>query len=73
MSDLNTLYNTFNEKIKLTSSKTDSLKRGRDAIRNKIRSDFSDKGRRKPKFRMQGWPAFFAMLFTSLQQHTLPQ
>ena len=54
MSDLNTLYNTFNEKIKLTSSKTDSLKRGRDAIRDKIRSDFSDKGRRKPKFRMQG-------------------
>lgn len=54
MSDLNTLYNNFNEKIKLTSSKTDSLKRGRDAIREKIKSNFSDNGRNKPKFRMQG-------------------
>lgn len=54
MSDLNSLYNIFNEKIKLTSAKTDSLRQGRDAIRDKIKSDFWGNGRNKPKFRMQG-------------------
>ena len=54
MADLNALYNDFNERIKLTSAKSKSLKTGRDSIRELIRDKFSDNGRNKPKFRMQG-------------------
>ena len=54
MADLNALYNDFNERIKLTSAKSKSLKTGRDSIRGLIRDKFSDNGRNKPKFRMQG-------------------
>ena len=54
MANLNSLYSNFNDSIKLTTAKSNLLKRGRDAIREVIRKDFSDNNRNKPKFRMQG-------------------
>lgn len=54
MADLDRLYNTFCEKITLTSSKKGELTTGRNAIRDDIRDDFSDNGRKKPSFCMQG-------------------
>lgn len=38
----------------MTSTKKDNLKRGRDALRDKIKTDFKDKERRIPKFCGQG-------------------
>lgn len=54
MSDLNKLFNTFNEKITLSPTKKESLKTGRDALRKKIKDKFDEKNRTKPKFCGQG-------------------
>lgn len=54
MADLDRLYNMFCEKITLTSSKKGELTTGRNSIRDDIRDDFSDNGRKKPSFCMQG-------------------
>lgn len=54
MPNLNNKFSTFNEKISLTTTKKTNLKRGRDALRDKIKSDFKDKERGIPKFCGQG-------------------
>lgn len=54
MSDLNNLFSKFNDKISLSTTKKDNLKRGRDALRKKIKDDFKDKKRNTPKFCGQG-------------------
>jgi hypothetical protein len=54
MADLDTLYSKFNDEIKLTPSKRESLITGRDAIRGIIKKGFSEHERNQPKFRMQG-------------------
>ena len=54
MADLDKLYNRFCQTITLTSSKRDELKTGRDSIRDDIRDSFSDNGRSRPSFCMQG-------------------
>lgn len=54
MADLDYLYGKFNDSITLTNSKRDILISGRDAIRDLIKVSFSDEGRKKPTFCMQG-------------------
>lgn len=48
------LFDEFNDKIKLTKSKTESLRKSRDAIRDEIRDSFSENERSIPKFCWQG-------------------
>lgn len=53
-------FKDYHEEIKLSSSKKKELvgdkdkKGSRDALRDKIKKDFKDKGRKQPKFHMQG-------------------
>ncbi len=54
MADLNKLFYKFNETITLTTAKSDSLKKSRDALRADIKNWFSDKDKRQPKFCWQG-------------------
>lgn len=54
MADLQNLFEEFNSKISLTKSKSDSLKRSRDALRSDIKKWFSDKEKNQPKFCWQG-------------------
>lgn len=50
----NKAFNKFNVKITLDNSKRDSLIRGREGLRNRIKSKFLEKSRLQPKFYMQG-------------------
>lgn len=54
MINLDTKFCEFLEEIELPDNKIESLRHGRDAIRNKIKNDFSVKGILQPKFHMQG-------------------
>lgn len=54
MADLHDLYTKFDEKITLTAAKKESLRTGRNALREKIKDAFAAQDRRQPKFRMQG-------------------
>ncbi len=54
MANLNKLFSKFNDKITLTSAKSNSLKKSRDALRADIKKWFSDKGKLQPKFCWQG-------------------
>ena len=54
MADLNKLFVEFNDKITLSPSKKEKLKTGRDALRKKIKDEFSDKDTNKLKFCGQG-------------------
>lgn len=54
MADLDKLYNKFCEAITLSQSKRDELITGRNSLREDIRADFTEKGRKKPSFCMQG-------------------
>lgn len=38
MADINELFKTFNDNITLTNSKSDGLRTGRDALREKIKN-----------------------------------
>lgn len=51
----------FDEKIKLSISKSNQLKTGRDALRTDIRDWFSEKDKKQPKF---CWQGSFAMKTT---------
>jgi hypothetical protein len=55
-------FNVFNEGITLKPTKRDNLIRGRNGLRNKIKSEFTKKERIQPKFCMQG---SFAMKTTT--------
>lgn len=54
MANTHELFKTFDEKITLTSTKQESLKKSRDALRKDIKNWFSDKEKRKPLFCWQG-------------------
>ena len=54
MANLNKLYSEFNNRITLTTSKSDSLRKSRDALRSDIKKWFSDNDNYQPKFCMQG-------------------
>ena len=54
MSNLNSLFNSFNNSITLTLSKRDSLRSSRDALRSDIKKWFNDKGKLQPGFHGQG-------------------
>lgn len=54
MANLNKLFGLFNNDITLSSKKKDDLRKGRNALRDKIRNKFEEKNRTKPKFHGQG-------------------
>jgi len=54
MADCHDLFQKFNDNIKLMPSKSDFLKKGGNAIRDRIRNDFKSMGKSVPKFRTQG-------------------
>ncbi len=54
MADLDHLYIQFQDKIALTKSKTDSLKRSRNALRVDIKEWFSENNKKQPTFCWQG-------------------
>lgn len=54
MLDLDVKLNEFLEKIELSESKIEKIRQGRDAIRNKIKSAYSEFGIKQPKFHIQG-------------------
>ncbi len=54
VSNLNSLFNGFNNNITLTSSKRNSLRSSRDALRSDIKKWFADKGKLQPSFHSQG-------------------
>lgn len=54
MANLNKLFSKFNDKITLTSAKSNSLKKSRNALRTDIKNWFSEKGKIQPKFCWQG-------------------
>lgn len=54
MADINDLFCEFDDNIKLSDSKEDSLRKSRDLLRQKIKDWFSDKNKNQPKFCGQG-------------------
>ncbi|MGL5642842.1 MAG: cyclic GMP-AMP synthase DncV-like nucleotidyltransferase [Paraclostridium sp.] len=54
MADLNKKFLKFNDKITLTKAKSDNLRTGRNALRDKVGDAFTEAGRNKPKFCGQG-------------------
>lgn len=61
LADINNLFIDFNEKISLSKTKADNLRRGRDALRKKIKEWFSDNEKDEPRF---CWQGSFAMKTT---------
>lgn len=61
MADINGLFLDFNDSISLSKTKSDNLRRGRDALRTKIKKWFTDNGKQKPSF---CWQGSFAMKTT---------
>lgn len=61
MANMNELFLTFDEKIKLTTAKSNSLKTSRDSLRKDIKSWFEDNDKSKPNF---CWQGSFAMKTT---------
>ncbi|EOV6590261.1 CBASS cGAMP synthase [Listeria monocytogenes] len=54
MNDLSNLFREFNDKISLTPSYKEKIRRARDAIRNKINNKFEKENLKKPKHHTQG-------------------
>lgn len=54
MADLHKLFQEFNSKITLTPSKRESLKTSRNALRQDIKTWFSNEGKKQPTFCWQG-------------------
>lgn len=61
MADINELFKTFNDNITLTNSKSDDVRTGRDALREKIKKWFKDNDKLQPDF---CWQGSFAMKTT---------
>ena len=61
MADINKLFETFNDNITLTSAKSDDVRTGRDALREKIKKWFKDNDKLQPDF---CWQGSFAMKTT---------
>ena len=47
-------FNKFNNEISIKETKRENLVRGRNGLRNRIKTKFAEKERVKPKFHMQG-------------------
>ncbi len=62
MADLNGLFEKFNEKITLTITKKENLKKGRNALREKISKYFIEQEKTKPKYHGQGSYAMNTMV-----------
>lgn len=54
MLDLDSKFYEFLENVEVSDNKLDTIKKGRDAIREKIKNAFYEKGKTKPNFYMQG-------------------
>lgn len=61
MANMNELFLTFDDKIKLTTAKSNSLKTSRDSLRKDIKSWFEDNDKNQPSF---CWQGSFAMKTT---------
>lgn len=61
MANINDLFIDFNETISLSKGKVDNLRRGRDALRKKIKEWFRDNKKDEPRF---CWQGLFAMKTT---------
>lgn len=61
MANINDLFIDFNETISLSKGKVDNLRRGRDALRKKIKEWFRDNKKDEPRF---CWQGSFAMKTT---------
>ncbi|BAL83442.1 hypothetical protein SELR_17340 [Selenomonas ruminantium subsp. lactilytica TAM6421] len=61
MADMDREFRSYYQRIKLSSANEDRLRRGRDALRNRIRSWFINTGKPVPKF---CWQGSFAMKTT---------
>lgn len=61
MADIHDLFTKFNSEISLSSDKRDNLRRGRNALRGKIKTWFDDHDKQKPSF---CWQGSFAMKTT---------
>ena len=54
MADCTKEFKTFLEKIELSNTKVENLRRGRDALREKIRNYYSENNKKQPNFCGQG-------------------
>lgn len=61
MANMNELFLKFDEKIKLTTAKSNNLKTSRDALRTDIKQWFEDNDKKQPNF---CWQGSFAMKTT---------
>lgn len=61
MADINNLFSDFSDSISLSKTKSDNLRRGRDALRGKIKKWFSNNEKPAPSF---CWQGSFAMKTT---------
>ena len=61
MADIHDLFVEFNDNISLSTEKSANLRRGRDALRSKIKTWFDENGKKKPSF---CWQGSFAMKTT---------
>lgn len=55
-------FEEFEENISVSSSKKDTLRKGRNSIREKVRKELKDKEKKSPKFSMQGSFAMNTMI-----------
>ena len=62
MANLNKLFISFSQDITISTTKKDSLKRSRDALRQDIRNWFYDNDKRQPFFKGQGSYAMKTLL-----------
>ena len=61
MANMHSLFLDFDEKIKLTPTKSNNLKTSRNALRKDIKDWFEDEGKKQPNF---CWQGSFAMKTT---------
>lgn len=54
MNDLSNLFSAFNKKIVLTDTYKENIRRGREALREKINASYIDNGLSAPKHSSQG-------------------
>ena len=61
MADIHDLFKKFNNEISLSTDKQNNLRKGRDALRSKIKTWFTDHDKQQPTF---CWQGSFAMKTT---------
>ena len=50
MADIHDLFKKFNNEISLSTDKQNNLRKGRDALRSKIKTWFTDHDKQQPTF-----------------------